>query len=343
MERGMAYRRSNGKSRRRIEPAVQTLLFTTPVTGEGTIGNYYIDLSQVASLVNRRFYRQGIKWAVSGFKIFSTEAGTIAIHKLPETWVMENAYTKSFESWREMNERALDEDESIRPRFMDFKIFADATHHELGFGANMLPHNLDDVGAAVTAGTGKWNPSEIVIPNVGAGIPGATTSFNLIATGANDPGASTATGLDAKSLIEGYAASRALPNVVDPNVPDDNDDYTQNWMQALENEGTVQDSEVLGDLAEQNNKAPYPYEGDGTAVDTQYPGGQNQLPGLQIHDLALVTSTTIGGTTHMKGGMFNCGLIKIQHNNLGASAAINIQIDLVPGEHRGYMCEPMLG
>ena len=28
---------------------------------------------------------------------------------------------------------------SVRPRFMDFKIYADADHHAAGFGAPVLP------------------------------------------------------------------------------------------------------------------------------------------------------------------------------------------------------------
>ena len=97
----MAYRRSNGKGRKKIEPAVKTLLFQLDGT-EGGPYEYYIDLSQCASLVNRRFYRQGINWAVSSMKLF-TSAGTVAevlISKLPETWVMSNAWMKGFKACR---------------------------------------------------------------------------------------------------------------------------------------------------------------------------------------------------------------------------------------------------
>ena len=71
---------------KKIEPAVQTFLVTTPVaTGGGGPTTSFIDLSQIASLLNRRFYRQGLNWAVSGMKIFSGVAGQITISKLPET------------------------------------------------------------------------------------------------------------------------------------------------------------------------------------------------------------------------------------------------------------------
>ena len=49
----------NYSKRSKIEPAVMTLTFATPGSGAA---RSYIDLSQVASLVNRRFYRQGINF-----------------------------------------------------------------------------------------------------------------------------------------------------------------------------------------------------------------------------------------------------------------------------------------
>ena len=85
-------------------------------------------------------------------------------------------------------------------------------------------------------------------------------------------------------MIEGYASSRALPNVLDPNTPDDARSITggtpQNWMEAIFNEGMIQDSEVVRDLQTQNEIAPYPFENDGTNPDTMYPNGANQLSGV---------------------------------------------------------------
>ena len=88
----------------------------------------------------------------------------------------------------------------------------------------------------------------------------------------------------------------------------------QNWLSALFNEGNNQDSEVLQDLENQNNRAPYPFENDGINTDTMYPGGANQLNGLQLHSIENITGTTVGGVTYLKGGNFPCGLIEISTN-----------------------------
>ncbi|MDA9117349.1 hypothetical protein N9J16_01230, partial [Candidatus Poseidoniaceae archaeon] len=113
----------------KIEPSAMTLYIPTdPVGGITPTLTQYCDLSQIASLVNRRFYRQGINWAVAGIKVLSqgSYVGAITCSKLPNTWVMANAWEKSMRTWTKMNNEALAETESVRPRFLDFKIYADA-------------------------------------------------------------------------------------------------------------------------------------------------------------------------------------------------------------------------
>jgi hypothetical protein len=342
-------KRNYKKKSMKVQPSVMTMSFIVELESSGKESNY-IDLSQCASLMNRRFYRQGINWAVSGFKILSQtgDAGQISIHKLPNTWVMSNSWEKGFRAWNKMNNEALAETPSVKPRFLDFKIYADQDHHQLGYGANLLPHSAATLGAAIqTASAGEWDSSKVVIP-FGPASPGNSAENEFIAVGKSFPGAG-ASGLNAVSLIEGYAASRGLPNQIDPNTPADADDADgstpENWLSAMFNEGVDQTSEVLENMITEGNRAPYPYEGDGLSIDTQYPGGANQLNSLEIHDQEFVTSTTVGGTTHFRGGNFPCGLIGI--SSFGFEATLQkpvnliLQVSLVPGTHRGYLCEPM--
>jgi len=340
----MAYRKSKGKLARtkKIEPAPQTLSFATTVPAGATV-DVFIDISQCASLVNRRFYRQGLNWAVSGIKFLSQSSaplnGSIVVEKLPETWVLSNAWEKGFRAWQRMNNEALAENESVRPRFLDFKIYADSDHHIAGFGANLLP-----VTVSGTAVPGEWESSKLRIPDTT--IVGNTREREMVAVGASYPGAGFS-GLNAVSLIEGYAASRGLPNVLDPNAPSDASDADgiapENWISAMSNEGTEQTDRVIEDMITENNIAPYPFENDGVNLDTMYPGGANQLTGLQIHSSEYVTGTTVGGTTRIKGGMFPCGLVCLRLTNSSGEVTLShaIELDLVPGNHRGYLCEPM--
>jgi hypothetical protein len=69
----------------KLQPAVKTLLFNTPVTTGSA--DYYIDLSQVTSLANRRGMRQGLNWAVGSIKIIGSTNGSVVVKKINETWV----------------------------------------------------------------------------------------------------------------------------------------------------------------------------------------------------------------------------------------------------------------
>ena len=318
----------------KIQPAVLTMAFALP-DGAATST---IDLSQAASLMNRRFYRQGINWAVAGFKIISPAGatGSLSVAQLPNTWVLSNAWEKSFRTWTRMNNEALAESESVKPKFLDYKIFADSTHHAAGSAANLLP--VDFAGADYV--DGMWEYSKFIIPDT-TQVSGVRER-EVIAVGANYPGVGPS-GLDAVSMIDGYAASRALPNIVDPNTPSDAlsiDGATPaNWLTATFNDGTQQTDAVITDMVTENNQAPYPFEDDGVNPDTMYPGGANQAPTLQYHDSALVSGTTIGGITQLKGGNFPCGLIRVA-SNIDAPNTLFV-VNLIPGNHRGYLCEPM--
>ena len=342
----MARRKSTRLSRvGKIEPSILSMTFqlSNPVQDPANplTDLYYIDLSQCASLLNRRFYRQGLNWAVAGIKVISLDNGAVSVAKLPNTWVLANAWKKSMSIWNRMNSEALLESTSLRPRFLDFKVYANQFHHTAGYIGNQMP-----VSAQTVALPGEWESSKIFIPNATNAAAATTQDFEIIATGSSFPGIG-ASGLNALSMIEGYAASRLLPNVLDPNTPGDSDDTggvtPENWMSAVFNEGNVQMSEVIEELTTENNIAPYPFENDGTAVDTMYPGGGNQLVGLEYHDTSNVTSTTVSGITRLKGGNFPCGLIQVSTKIAEGSGGMNVGliIDMIPGSSRGYLTEPM--
>ena len=133
----MARRKARIPQGKKLQPSVKTLAFRFAAGVAGRTDT--IDLSQCASLVNRRFYRQGLNWAVAGFTFFTTGTGGINIFKIPDTWVASNAWEKGFHAWNDMNNEALESTESIKPKFTDFKVYMDEIHHAAGVGANLLP------------------------------------------------------------------------------------------------------------------------------------------------------------------------------------------------------------
>ncbi len=307
----------------KIQPAVMTIAMQLPVGAASST----IDLSQVASLMNRRFYRQGLNWAVAGFKIVTQGAttGGVTVSKLPNTWVTSNAWEKAFRAWNKQQMDAIEESgaESAVARFRDFKVFADVSHVSAGFAGNLLPIDLAGAPYAV----GEWEESIIVVPNVTADASGSTVDpieYKLHMVGVNNNA-----GLS-RGVIEGYADSRAFPQSPDPVSPIIGSG--NNWLRDMFDVGN-DNSEITENATDRNDELPYPQ--------VSYPGGDTQAPTLQLHDSTIVSTTTIGGSTRLKGGNFPCGFIRFNTNLTAGDQLPVLLIDLVPGDHRGYLCEPM--
>jgi hypothetical protein len=327
----MARRKQPMTRVRNIEPSPLTITLVTPgTTAPGVQQTSYVDLSQIASIVARRFYRQGLNWGVGGFKFVSSQPGTIGISKIPNTWVASAAWHKTFALWnKQMNETLEDGgNQSLRARFSDFKIYADVEHRALGFGANLLP--LAGL-PAVAATPGEWDSSHVVLPQTAADGSGTLidpTEFTLHMVGAST-GAS-------KGIIEGYADSRSYPQSPDPVGPAASS--PNNWMSSMFDDGSA-NPEILDNAENENDELPYPQ--------ANYPGGGIQLASLEIHDNAQIygtSATTNIGLTTCKGGNFPCGLIRLDwvpSADNTTSASLGILINMIPGSHRGYLAERM--
>ena len=133
-----------------------TISFALSGTGASTFD--HIDISQCVSLINRRFYRQGLEWAVAGFTVFTDSGitGNIAIGKLPDTWMCDNAYTKAYHAWKDQQDNAIEEagGQSAVAKYRDFKISMNTDHVDAGFAGNLLPE-----GFVAGVNTGEWERS----------------------------------------------------------------------------------------------------------------------------------------------------------------------------------------
>jgi len=323
------------RTMKKIEPAMLTLKFNLTNSGNGDYTHDTVDLSQCASAVNRRFYRQGLNWAVAGFSVLTKSTGQITIQKLPDTWSMTNAWQKGMSHWLRQQNEAVEEggSESAVARFRDFKILADSIQsgnatRDPADGTiidlnNLMP--LDIAGDEVLPG--EWEMSQVVIPNFGA--PGANYEpyLSMVGDDVSGPGG-------IKALIKGYENSRAFPQSPDPVSPSLGS--SQNWLRSMFDVGDNSDL-VVQNATDKNDHLPYDQD--------NYPGSDANMPYMQINDEAFITASTIGGKTNLRGGTFPCGLIRIRNKSndveTGWAATPQLLIHLVPGPHRGYMCEPM--
>jgi len=275
----------------------------------------YLDLSQCASILNRRFYKQGIQWAVARITFVDTTGlanGTVNVQKIPTTWVAANSWKKSEAAWDKMNDLAMEFAEGVKPRYYDYKIHMDQTHVASGFATNLLPVGVTPAIA------GEWLASEFVIPDEGANT---VQTFKVHMTGADN--------VNGKGLVTGYSRSRALPSDPDPRTFSS---LSENWFSQVFNQGTLQTSEVLDDLENTNDGLPY---------DSAY-WGSVVFPLNEIVDEVVFRNTadrpSPGSRLSIGGFTAPCGLIRIDHL---AGATLRMYVDLVPGSHRGYLCEKM--
>jgi hypothetical protein len=279
----------------------------------------YIDLSQIASIVNRRFYRQGLVWPVSGFELKDVGANSITsasvkLSKLQDNWCTNNAWLKIKSVWDEQQQLAIDQmgAESAVARFRDYKIFMDTEHVTAGFAGNKLPIS----GDASAFLPGEWDASQVVIPSNGGA---SEVEYTMKMYGSSD------TGSGAKSILGGYVFSRAFPQSPDPKTPAVN----TSWLNEVMDYGNVND-EVITNAVDNNDQLPY--------SQSEYPGQPTNGGGAQYHDQMLLTGTTISGTDHAPGGAFQCGLIRLDLAGFSTTQLqeMDLIINLVPGDQRGY-------
>jgi hypothetical protein len=314
----MAKRNRNAMIMKKPEPSVMRLRFGVPGDEGLPVVPRYIDISQCVSIVNRRFYRQGLNWAVGGFRIAGGSTGTVYISKLQNTWVTAAAWRKSMYVWKKQQDEALartDSEETVA-RFRDFKIHANLQHSVNGFAGNLTPLN-DNPFVNTLYSLGEWQHSRIVIPNDGA--PGVTGQYRLIMHGP-DSGVN-------KGMIEGYADARSVPQSPAPDGPN----IEQSWMQEMFDVG-ADSGEVALNAQNTNDELPYDQ--------LDYPGGATNAPGMELHRIVSFTPSNTTGYTwlNVAGTNFPCGLIEIANAN---AEMLGLEVLLVPGNHRGYLAESM--
>jgi len=297
----------------------------------------YVDLSLAASAINRRFYRQSTTWAVAGMTLHTPSqiTGDFTVSKVPDSWVAANAHTKAKRLWMKSQDQVLDNEPTIKARYNDFKVYLDKYMPT----ATLQEQSIDPTDAAATntillpvdqlnypAKTGEWIYSQLQLPNAGGSLPPTEVTMHMVG---ND---FTSGPTDSRGIIHGYALSRQRPQKFDPSVP-----TTDGWMTDVFDVADLNE-DIREDVSENNDQPPYRVgEYDGT--DEFYPGGQNNTPGAALHSRSYVTTSTVGGKTHVEGGMFHCGLIKFDWNLAGSEDSMYLAIDLVPGRYKGYLTE----
>ncbi len=320
-----------------------TLTFRVPVNAYNNI-----DTSLAVSLVNRRFYRQGLEWQIAGidWQLHKTDPDYVGVNgpvvtvsTIAHSWVTSQAWKNGYRLWMKQQQQVLDEEPTIRPRWLDFKVFANPMHfaafHQAGAGFqnNWTPQNwetllpiqwqLIDNDQELMQPPEDWDYSEYVFPNSDELVP---ASELMITVQGPDGGANT------KSLVDGYAASRAVPQSPDPALPGG---VHVGWYTDLFDLGE-NDEEIRANLADDNDELPYDQD--------DYPYGDTNFPLGELQDIIFRRNTIGLSEAFTPAFTAPCGLLEIQSlgfENVSEAECHFMQLHLVPGPHRGYMARPM--
>lgn len=287
-------------------------------------GEQYVDLAQCLSLVNRRFYRQGMNYAVENIKFYATGGGAINCLKVPSTWVADNATTKAFVNWKEQRAEVLKESPSLKSRWSDFKIFLDAEHVALGMGQNLVPTGTSTLGP-------DWEASEFVIPvNGGAGGVGSAQEVTMHVVGDHLPPGAFNNAVTSASLIKSYADSRSIILAPDPVQPPG---YNTN-MYVRESSHDEMAADIIQNITNHNDNPPYDLD--------DYPGGDTLMPYAEVFSAALLNNVGDANaySTYNTGPeIFPFGLIKLDPVQFDSDVDIFMEITLAPGNYKGVLAE----
>ena len=321
-------------TKNKMQPAVRYLRYELTNSGEaGTETSHYIDLAKDLSAINRRLYRQGRRYHVKRVSIVSrntiagypgqvaaqqgsvtgrVDAGRITIATAPESWVTQQAWTRGFKAWTEMQRMAQKNVGSdLRGTWNDFKVYLSPDH-----ATGTKPSPLDNGGNAVKLG--DWSYSDFISPD------GTATSDEFYSTLLGDhvgsAGSRTSIG-----LVKSYGESRATVSFSP--TPETGSVDTNDPLINLFDDGTQLD-EIVAKMQTDGEDPPYDVD--------EYPGDDSNMPKPLV-----VQQTTLGADGRATVGGFHamCGLIELETTSPIVDDVYSVLVELAPGNYRGIAAE----
>lgn len=296
-------------------PTVTRLSFE--MSGSAT---QYIDVAKALSIINRRFYRQGLYYYVNSVEVYNNETGVIDLHTIPDTWVAKNAWSRAFKIYQQMNNLVGPPlSNGIMPAYHDFKVFMSELHRTTG-SENPDLHGIN--AAFSSEAPDEWTYSvftsadddQDALPNAdefaGHMIGGHTgTSANWQSIG----------------LIKSYAKSRATVHADSPSVDEVNLPIDP-LLSIFDFSSEEQFNDILENLSEFNDEPPYDSDG--------YIGESSDH---MQHVARIGTELGIGRVGRASGFCAPIGLICVDPH--GVSTAFRVVLNLAVGTYHGVYAE----
>ena len=282
-------------------------------------GTQFVDIAMALSIINKRFYRQGVYYYVNSVELYNNEDAYVDLHVMPDTWGVKNAWNRGFKIYQQMNALAPT---GYRPKYHDFKIYMSGRHVNIG---TMSPSMHDINGSQTPFSVGEWVYSRYTsMDSNHDGTPNAD-EFTVHMLGDNDvqDGSGTSTRFNSIGLLKSYQNSRARQPDAQPNLPTDAiGDPLANLFDASSEEFV---NDLIENLEGDNDETPY---------NNDLSVGQN---GHMQHVARLATSTQLGRVATAPGFCAPFGLICVDPQS--TATAWRLVINLAPGTYHGVYAE----
>ena len=295
------------KKYKKTSPTVVRLAFE----GDGN-ATRFIDIGRALSVINRKFYRQGVYYYVNSVELYNNEDAYIDLHTLPDNWCVKNAWNRGFAIHQKMNAQV----DTPRPKYNDFKILMSPTHTEAN---TMDPETFGINGSFYSRSPDEWIYSQMTTMKSDGG---AADEFTLTMLGnhVGPEGNRTSVG-----LLKSYHESRAHP--------DTDGEPTVSTNNATDPLSTLFDAS--GDAAISNIVVNLDYNNDQTPYDADAMIGQDDRSMIQVARLA--TSQITGRVSKASGFCAPFGLICVDPQSTATD--YRLVINLAQGTYHGVYAE----
>jgi len=283
----------------------------------------YIDIGQALSLLNRKFYRQGVYYYVNSVEIYNNEQGLVDFHTLPDNWITKNAWNRGLKLYQKMNALVGPPlSTGMKPKYHDFKVYMSNRHRSNG---SLLP-SLFEVNSAHAeqsyGSEGEWVYSEFISADDDGDGTQQADNFVVHMVGNHIGSADNWTSV---GLVQSYARSRATVQAESPEIYSDTGLAEDPLINVFDFSSEEQMNDILTNLAEDNDAPPY---------NQNLYIGQN----AHMHHVARIgTEVGAGRVGRAAGFCAPLGLICVDPQ--GISTDYRIVLNLAVGTYHGVYAE----
>lgn len=279
-------------------------------------------------MINKRFYRQGLYYYVSGGYFINGTEAHVQILTVPDTWMTKLAWIRGFKIWSKMNRIATSGDAgSIYPKYHDYKVRMTSSANS----ANITEPIYGNVNSTTAYSADEWVISKFVSEDPETSDPQDHDVFTTHMLAGHVAGGGGADSWASIGLIHSLQDTWRYPSNTEPTLLGDVDtDPLANLFDAGDTHDDIRDH-----LDADNDGAPYNYDG--------MIGATNNHEGTPV--ALMRTSSGSGAKMSFGGFCAPLGLLQVEATDFTAGTEmgqVELVLELTPGPYKGVYAERIL-